>query len=118
MAFSTLDLKTRSRRLVCASGDTRFFNVSGNKLAYVTEIEVDDSARSGQVAVTTIQLLDAYVPATTGTATTSQVIRKQTAVRAGEVIAVTIEGGAQFFGGLDVRVSSSGPIVTLHAIIK
>lgn len=119
MGFSQLDTRNRSRRLVCASGDTRFFLTPGNKQGFITELEVDCSALSGRVGVTTIDIRDTYVPATTGTAATTTAVRKSTAVAPGDVVALSFESGPiEVIGGVDVRVNNSGPIVSLSTVFR
>lgn len=115
MGLTKLDFSKRGLRLVCQSGDTRFFAVPGNKLAYVTDLEIDTRNQSGIAAVIGIQIRDSYAP-TGGTSTTA--IRKEIGIKAGDNVTVGMEGEFQIFGGVDIRTTFSGPIVSLSAAFR
>lgn len=101
--------------MVCASGDTRFFLVSRNQIGHATQIQVDASDLSGVASAISVQLRDTFQPIGGASGTT---IRKEFAVRGGDVIAEDLGGAYQLVGGIDVRVDVSGPIVTLGAAFR
>ena len=115
MPVSRDDLRQRSRRLVCASGDTRFFLTPRNQIGYATQIQVDTSDLSGVASVISVQIRDSFQPISGSSGT---VIRKEFGVRGGDVIAEDLGGGYPLMGGVDVRVDVSGPIVTLSALFR
>ena len=115
MPVTREDYRQRSRRLVCASGDTRFFLVSRNKIGYASRIQADTSDLSGVAATITFQIRDSFQPISGASGT---VIRKEFSVRAGEVVAEDLGGAYPLFGGVDVRVDVSGPIVSLAAAFR
>ena len=115
MPVTREDYRQRSRRLVCASGDTRFFLVSRNQIAHAAQIQVDTSDLSGVAANISVQLSDTFQPISGSSA---RVIRKEFSVRGGDVIAEDLGSAYQLFGGVDVRVDVSGPIVSLAAAFR
>ena len=115
MPVTREDYRQRSRRLVCASGDTRFFLVSRHQIGHATQIQVDTSDLSGMAGAISIQLRDSYQPISGSSGT---VIRKEFAVRGGDVVAENLGSAYQLIGGIDVRVDVSGPIVTLAAAFR
>lgn len=115
MPITQQDFRQRSRRLVCASGDTRFFLVPRNQLGYATHLEVDASDLSGVAGAISIQIRDSFQPISGSSGT---VVRKELAVRGGDVVAEDLGGGYPLFGGVDVRVDVSGPIVSLAAVFR
>lgn len=115
MPITREDLRQRGRRLVCASGDTRFFLVPRNQIGQLTNLQVDTAALSGRAGAINIQIRDSFQPISGASGT---VIRKQVSVLAGDVIAEDLGGGYPLFGGIDVRVDTSGPIVSLAAVFR
>lgn len=115
MPVTREDLRQRGRRLVCASGDTRFFLVPRNQIGYATQLQVDTSALSGTFGVISVQIRDSFQPISGASGT---VIRKEVGVLAGDVIAEDLGGAYPLIGGIDVRVTRSGPIVSLGAVFR
>lgn len=115
MALSQDYAQKRGRRLVCASGDTRFFLVPRNKIAHASQIEVDASDLSGVASVISVQIRDSFAPISGSSGT---VIRKEFGVRGGDIIAEDLDEAYQLIGGVDVRVDVSGPIVSLSALFR
>lgn len=115
MAITQQDYRKRGLRLVCTSGDTRFFVVPGNVIAHLADLEVDTRNQSGLAGAIGIQVRDSYAP-TGGTSTTA--IRKEMAVKAGDVVTVSMDGDFQLIGGVDVRTTISGPIVSISAAFR
>ena len=107
--------KQRSRRLVCASGDTRFWLVPANRIAHLTGMEIDSSAQSGLFGVITVDVRDSFQPISGSSGTQ---VRKSTAIKAGDVMSLSLDGQVQLLGGIDVRVNFSGPIVTLESAFR
>lgn len=112
MAFTDLDKRIRGRRLVSASGDTRHFVVPQNRIAYATDLEVDTRNQSGITGVISLQILDSFAPID---GSSSPVIRKEVGVKAGDMVSFAMDG-VQLVGGVDIRSSFSGPIVSLAAV--
>jgi len=115
MAITEESYRQRSRRLVCGSGDTRFFVVPANRVAHATMLEIDTSPLSGLFGVITFDIRDTFLPSGGASGT---VVRKSTAVKAGDVVSVVLDGEVQLIGGIDVRVNFSGPIVSLSAAFR
>ena len=115
MPVTREDFGQRSRRLVCASGDTRFFLIPRNKIGQATQIQVDASDLSGVASAISIQLRDTFQPISGASGTT---IRKEFSVRGGDVIAEDLGGAYPLFGGVDIRTDVSGPIVSLAAVSR
>ena len=115
MPITPEDYRQRGRRLVCASGDTRFFLVPRNQIAHATHLEVDTSDLSGTGGIISVQLLDSFQPISGSSGT---VVRKEVGVLAGDVIAEDLGGAYPLIGGVDVRVDVSGPIVSLAAAFR
>ena len=115
MPITPADLRQRSRRLVCASGDTRFFLVPRNQIGQATQLQVDTSDLSGVAGVISVQIRDSFQPISGSSGT---VIRKELGVRAGDVIAEDLGGGYPLMGGVDIRVDVSGPIVSLAVLFR
>jgi len=107
--------KQRGRRLVLASGDTRFWVVPFNRVAQLSSFEVDTSQLSGLFGIIQVDIRDSYAP-TGGSSTT--VIRKSFAVKAGDALSVVLDGEYQLIGGIDLRTNFSGPIVSLAASFR
>lgn len=115
MPVTAQDFRQRGRRLVCASGDTRFFLVPRNQIGYATHLQVDTSDLSGVAGAISVQIRDTFQPISGSSGT---VIRKELAVRGGDVIAEDLGGGYPLMGGIDVRVDTSGPIISLAAVFR
>lgn len=115
MAIAEKGLTQRSRRLVCTSGDTRFFVVPTNKIGQATAMEVDTSALSGLFGVITLDVRDSY-QAIDGSSTTT--VRKSTAVKAGDTISIVLDGEFHLMGGIDIRTNFTGAIVSLSAAFR
>ena len=115
MPITREDYRQRSRRLVCASGDTRIFLVPRNQIGQATHLQVDTAALSGRAGAISVQIRDSFQPISGASGT---VIRKELSVLAGDVIAEDLGGGYPLMGGIDVRVSTSGPIVSLAAMFR
>jgi len=115
MPVTREDYKQRARRLVCASGDTRFFLVPRNQIAHATHIQVDTSDLSGVAGAISVQIRDSFSPISGSSGT---VIRKELAVRGGDVVAEDLGSAYQLIGGIDVRVDVSGPIISLGAVFQ
>ena len=115
MPVTREDYGQRSRRLVCASGDTRFFLVPRNTIGHATQIQVDTSDLSGVASAISVQIRDTFMPISGASGT---VIRKEFSVRGGDVIAEDLGGAYPLFGGVDIRVDTSGPIVSLSAAFR
>lgn len=113
MPFTSLDQRTRGRRLVAGSGDTRFFVVPQNRIAHATELEVDTRNLSGITGVISLQIRDSFA-AIDGSS--GSVIRKEVGVKAGDMVSFQI-AGVQLLGGVDIRSSFSGPIVSLAIVL-
>lgn len=105
----------RARRLVCTSGDTRFFVVPRNKIGQLSGLEIDSSALSGLFGVITVDIRDSFAAIGQSSGT---VVRKSTAVKAGDSISVVLDGEYQLIGGVDVRANFSGIIVSLAAAFR
>jgi hypothetical protein len=105
----------RGRRLSTSSGDTRFFVVPANRIAYLTEMEWDTSGQSGLFGVITIDVRDSYL-AIDGASTT--VVRKSIAVKAGDIGSIILDGEYQLLGGVDVRTNFGGPIISISAAFR
>lgn len=112
------DRKKRGRVITCASGDNRFWVVPQNMIGQLTDIEIDTHYLSGLTGVIQVQVRDSYNTSPTATQTSGTVIRKTLAVKAGDVVSVQLNGDFQLYGGVDVRVDFSGPIVSLAAIFN
>lgn len=115
MAVTKDVIPQRSRRLVCTSGDTRFWVTPPNHPALLTQLEVDASSLSGQFGVITLDIRDSYLPSG-GSSTT--VVRASKAVKAGECVSFVLDGEAIVFGGVDVRCNFPNAVVTLSAAFK
>ena len=113
MALTPQSFKQRGRRLVCQSGDTRFFLVPANRPAQLAGIEVDTSNQSGLIGNIEVQIRDSYLAS--GAATSTTIVRKSFSVLGGNVESMVVDGEVQLIGGVDVRTSFSGPIVTVSA---
>ena len=115
MPITREDYRQRSRRLVCASGDTRFFLVPRNQIGHASQIQVDTAALSGVASAISIQIRDTFMPIS---GASGAVIRKQFSVRGGDVIAEDLGGAYPLMGGVDIRTDVSGPIVSLAAAFR
>mgnify|MGYP001605672272 CR=1 FL=1 len=106
------DIPPRSFRVVCQSGDSTAFTVPTNMLGYISEIEVDSRAQSGQLSTIGIDIRDTFTPQ--GGSSTTQV-RKSFGIRAGEVVGISLDAPVHVIGQVDLRCNWSGPIVSLTA---
>lgn len=115
MAITRESYRQRGRRLVCTSGDTRFFLVPRNKIGHLSGLEIDTSALSGLFGVITVDIRDSFAAIGQSSGT---VVRKSTAVKAGDTISLVLDGEYQLVGGIDVRTNFSGAIVSLAAAFR
>ena len=99
----------------CGSGDTRFFVTPINQLGYVTRLHVDTAFASGLFGTIQVQVRDVF-QALSGSS--GSVLRFQTQVLAGDVVDLDPDGAIEVFGGVDVRVNYSGPIVSMSAAFR
>ena len=113
------DLQTIPRRVACTSGDNTFFLNPGNKIGYVSSLNIDAFHASGLINTVQITLRDTFMPVggSTGTSVIFQVsFDPDTAAEAMQEI--SLPSPIQFQGLLEVRTNISGPIVSMAAMFR